>query len=112
SRHGIHPRDIVAHSDIAPRRKWDPGPLFPWKRLAEAGLGRWYDEAQAARLQDRYEREGVPPVAWFQDQLRRLGYAAPGNGIADEETVKVLAAFQLRYRPADFSGAFDAQTAA
>lgn len=111
-RHGIDPRDIVAHSDIAPRRKWDPGPLFPWKRLAEEGLGRWYDEAQAARLQRSYEQQGVPPVQWFQTRLRRAGYSPPEHGYADEETLKALVAFQLHYRPSDHSGVFDAETAA
>ena len=111
-RHGIEARDIVAHSDIAPRRKWDPGPLFPWRRLAEAGLGRWYDEARAERLRQTYEQQGVPPIQWFQARLRRAGYAAPEHGLADEDTLKALVAFQLHYRPADYSGAFDAETAA
>ncbi len=112
ARHGIDARDIVAHSDIAPRRKWDPGPLFPWKRLAQAGRGRWYDEAAAASLQRQYDSRGVPDIAWFQKQLSRLGYAVPLHGSADEETLKAMVAFQLRFRPADYSGRFDAQSAA
>ncbi|MBL8676581.1 MAG: N-acetylmuramoyl-L-alanine amidase [Alphaproteobacteria bacterium] len=32
---------ILGHSDIAPRRKQDPGHLFPWKKLAREGLGLW-----------------------------------------------------------------------
>src|SRR5438132_3523708 len=44
--HGIRPENILGHSDIAPQRKVDPGPRFPWKRLADAGLIPWPDRGQ------------------------------------------------------------------
>jgi N-acetyl-anhydromuramyl-L-alanine amidase AmpD len=44
TRYHISPRDIVGHSDVAPARKQDPGEAFPWKKLAEAGVGIWTDE--------------------------------------------------------------------
>lgn len=94
ARHGIAPENIVGHSDIAPQRKVDPGPLFPWQRLAQAGLGRWYDEAGAAA------------------HLARLGYATPQSGVLDTATRNVLAAFQMHYRPARHDGQPDAETAA
>jgi len=111
-RHGIAPENIVGHSDIAPQRKVDPGPLFPWKWLASQGIGRWYDEAAAAAHLARLQQEPLPGIAWFQAQLQRLGYAAPQTGQADRETSNVLAAFQMHYRPSRHDGQPDAETAA
>ena len=112
ARHGVHPENIVAHSDIAPQRKTDPGPLFPWQQLADAGIGRWYDEAQAATHWVTLQRQGVPGVAWFQQRLARLGYACPQHGKLDRATRNVIAAFQMHYRPANYDGRPDAETAA
>lgn len=112
ARHGIAPENIVAHSDIAPQRKTDPGPLFPWKRLAEAGIGRWYDETQAAAHWVTLQRQGVPDTTWFQKQLARLGYACPQHGRLDRATRNVLAAFQMHYRAGNYDGQPDAETAA
>ncbi|TFH77061.1 MULTISPECIES: N-acetylmuramoyl-L-alanine amidase [Pseudomonas] len=110
-RNGISPDHIIGHSDIAPLRKLDPGPLFPWKRLAAEGLGLWPDEQAVARQQVRFDVE-LPSISWFQAQLARLGYATPQNGELDVATRHVLAAFQMHFRPSRFDGAPDAQTAA
>lgn len=112
ARHHVHPENVVGHSDIAPQRKTDPGPLFPWKRLADAGIGRWYDEAQAAANWVALQRQGLPDIAWFQHQLARLGYACPQHGKLDRATRNVIAAFQMHYRPAVYDGQPDAETAA
>lgn len=111
-RHGVRPENIVAHSDVAPQRKSDPGPLFPWKRFALAGLGRWYDETAARGYQAQFEANGVPGPAWFQAQLERVGYAVPRSGALDAETTRVIAAFQMHYRPERCDGTADAATAA
>lgn len=110
-RHGVAPQNIVAHSDIAPTRKQDPGPLFPWKRLSEAGLGRWYDEALAHDFRNAFETKGLPDAAWFQDNLSRVGYGIERTGAFDDATIKTLAAFQMHYRPARSDGLPDAETA-
>src|SRR5690606_5680330 len=86
TRHQIQARNVVGHSDIAPGRKQDPGPAFPWKRLADAGVGRWYDEAKAQGLTERYRRTGLPPMGVIQEKLRRAGYAAPDTGTLDAAT--------------------------
>ena len=110
-RHGLTPERIIGHSDIAPLRKLDPGPLFPWQRLAEAGLGVW-PAAQAVERQQAVFADSLPDPFWFQQQLRELGYAAPLTGELDVTTRQVLAAFQLHYRPSRFDGEPDAETAA
>ncbi|AHL77281.1 N-acetylmuramoyl-L-alanine amidase [Stutzerimonas stutzeri] len=110
-RHGLNPGAIVGHSDIAPQRKVDPGPLFPWKRLADAGLVPWPDAATVERQRSLFAQE-LPNVAWFQVQLARQGYKVPEHGHLDLETRNVIEAFQMKYRPARFDGEPDAETAA
>ncbi|MBJ7373578.1 MAG: N-acetylmuramoyl-L-alanine amidase [Pseudomonas sp.] len=111
-RNGISPRHIIGHSDIAPLRKLDPGPLFPWKRLAAEGLGLWPNEQAVARQQAIFNSNPLPEIGWFQAQLARLGYDTPQTGELDVATRHVLAAFQMHYRPARFDGTPDGQTAA
>jgi N-acetylmuramoyl-L-alanine amidase len=110
-RHRIPPERVLGHSDIAPGRKPDPGPLFPWKRLGDAGLALWPNEARAASLRPGFE-QALPDVAWFQQRLARLGYFVPLGGELDTATRQVLVAFQMRFRPAKFDGAPDAECAA
>ncbi len=93
---------ILAHSDIAPDRKEDPGELFDWRRLAAAGIGLWPRDGEGS---DR-------SVADTQAQLARIGYAVPAHGVLDRTTGKVITAFQRRFRPGCINGAPDRQTLA
>ena len=111
ARHAIAPSRILGHSDIAPQRKVDPGPLFPWHRLAEAGLIPWPDARHVAAKRALYEAR-LPDMAWFQRELAVLGYRIPDSGTLDESTRRVIAAFQMKYRPARHDGEPDAETAA
>lgn len=110
-RHQIKPERILGHSDIAPQRKIDPGAAFPWKALADAGLIPWPDADRVAAHQARYQ-EALPDVAWFQRALATVGYQVPEHGELDEPTRRVIAAFQMRYRPSRHDGQPDAETAA
>jgi N-acetylmuramoyl-L-alanine amidase len=111
ARHHLRPDQILAHSDIAPQRKVDPGPRFPWKRLAQAGLIPWPDEDLVRSRLERY-RSAVPEVAWFQAHLAEHGFEVPRTGVLDDPTLRVIAAFQMKYRPSRFDGVPDAETAA
>ena len=111
TRYKIDPRNIIGHSDIAPLRKLDPGPLFPWKRLAEAGFGIWPNAQAVAREQALYA-SNVRSITWFQQQLALLGYETPQTGELDVATRHVLSAFQMHFRPALFDGTPDAESAA
>jgi N-acetylmuramoyl-L-alanine amidase len=111
ARHHIAPENILGHADIAPQRKQDPGPLFPWKQLADAGLIPWPDAYQVAARRARYD-QAPPDVAWFQQRLAAYGYVVPQTGVLDEATAAVLSTFQMKYRPANIDGQPDAETAA
>lgn len=110
-RHGVRPERIIGHADIAPGRKQDPGPQFPWRRLADAGLIPWPDGPLV--IVKTLEHEVAPrDVAWLQDRLARIGYNVSRSGQLDVLTKEVIATFQMKYRPRDISGTPDAETAA
>ncbi len=111
ARHRIRPERILGHSDVQPLSKQDPGPAFPWKQLWDAGLIPWPDEALADALRPLYE-QALPDAAWFQQKLAQHGFGLTQSALWDAETRKVLAAFQMKYRPARFDGEADAETAA
>jgi N-acetylmuramoyl-L-alanine amidase len=112
ARYSIEPANIVAHSDISPGRKEDPGPLFPWRELAKDGIGRWFDQAQVQTLTAQYAAQGTPDISWFQTRLAQIGYGIALTGVEDAKTRNVISAFQMHYRPARFDGEPDAETAA
>lgn len=110
-RHKIKPENILGHAEIAPQRKPDPGPMFPWKQLANAGLIPWPNEEEVNRQKTLYQ-QALPDVPWFQKKLAEIGYATPQTGVWDQETRNVLMVFQTRYRPSLFDGTPDAESAA
>lgn len=110
-RHEIPPERVVGHSDVLPQHKQDPGPRFPWKRLADLGLVVWPDADRVAAQRPVYEAQ-LPDAAWFQQQLARHGFEVARSGSFDGPTRNVIAAFQMKYRPARFDGVADAETAA
>jgi N-acetylmuramoyl-L-alanine amidase len=110
ARNGIAPAGVIGHSDTAPMRKQDPGELFPWDRLAHAGLGLWVPPAP---LQDgpvyRPGEEG-PPIQALQALLAMVGYGVQVTGVYDALTEAVVTAFQRHWRPERVDGVADAST--
>lgn len=139
ARHPIAPRDVLAHSDVAPERKQDPGELFDWEGLARRGVGLWprgvADAGTTGALRDT---TGLAPV---RAALGRVGYRVPPRGAAadapgdvsgdaapagesghdpggeavdgrDSALAAVLRAFQRHWRPEGVTGEADAGTRA
>ncbi len=107
----IAPERVLAHSDVAPRRKIDPGEKFDWERLHAAGVGRWVAPAPLDSRDGGLELGArAPEVIEAQQRLARFGYGVPMTGALDEETVIVLTAFQRHFRPARCDGRLDGST--
>ncbi|SFV17763.1 N-acetylmuramoyl-L-alanine amidase [Pseudoduganella namucuonensis] len=111
ARHQVPPQNILGHADIAPQRKQDPGPRFPWRQLADAGLIPWPDAGQVMAQRSLFDVQ-LPDMFWFQKKLAEHGYAVPQTGVLDEATRNVLFVFQSKYRQSKYDGEPDAETAA
>lgn len=103
-RHQISPIRILAHSDVAPQRKKDPGELFDWPRLAAKGLAVWPHNVK--------RRTHLSSLKEIQAKLAKFGYAVPQSGVLDEETRLVITAFQRHFRPRLLSGIPDEESEA
>lgn len=109
ARNTIRPERVLAHSDIAPARKHDPGEKLDWKRLAQAGVGHWVspialDPADVGIGRGATDRQ----VSEMQALLASYGYGVPQTGCLDAATEQVVTAFQRHFRPARVDGCIDA----
>ena len=93
SRHAIPARNVVGHSDVAPNRKQDPGELFDWRGLADAGVGIWPEHTGA-------------PADDTGAALTAIGYDP------DMDETTVLRAFQRHWCAGDIDGRPDSRTRA
>jgi N-acetylmuramoyl-L-alanine amidase len=109
-RWSILPERVLAHSDVAPGRKQDPGERFPWQRLHRAGVGHWVppEPLRDGRHVSRGDR-GLA-VAAAQAMFSLYGYGVPLSGVFEEETEAVVAAFQRHFRPERVDGVADSST--
>ncbi|EPN2806541.1 N-acetylmuramoyl-L-alanine amidase [Serratia marcescens] len=110
-RNNIPPENVIGHSDVSPLRKSDPGPLFPWRKLADLGIGAWPDESTVKKYLAGRSPYSPSNVSSVQKALRQYGYSGiPQSNILDEETKKIIIAFQMHFRANDISGSPDAET--
>lgn len=109
-RWSIAPERVLAHSDIAPGRKQDPGELFPWAHLHQAGIGHWVEPTPLRDGRFFSRGDGGQPIEALQAMLALYGYGVPINGDFDGETEAVVTAFQRHFRPERVDGVADAST--
>ena len=110
ARHPIPARNVVAHSDIAPERKQDPGERFDWAALAQNGVGLW-----PPGVPDPGTGGAVRDAAALRDVRRALamiGYRVAAGGALDPALASVLRAFQRHWRGEAVTGQADAGTLA
>jgi N-acetylmuramoyl-L-alanine amidase len=106
----ISPVNVVGHSDIAPGRKSDPGAAFPWKVLYEAGVGAWFNEETKNKYVEQFSYS-LPSKDNIIEMLKRYGYDTSGSR-SDTGYAQLIRALQLHFRPCNYSGKLDAETAA
>lgn len=109
-RHAIAAERVLAHSDVAPLRKQDPGERFPWAALADAGIGHWVEPLPVGGGRFFQEGDTGQPVEALQTMLALYGYGLDVDGNYSTHTSAVVAAFQRHFRPARVDGVADAST--
>ena len=112
SRHPIPAPRVLAHSDVAPGRKIDPGPYFPWGVLAAADIGLWPEPPLPQGDDGLGPGDDGEDVVILQHRLAAFGYGIDASGVYDDRTQVVVSAFQLHFRPACANGRADRSTLA
>ncbi|MGH6866754.1 MAG: N-acetylmuramoyl-L-alanine amidase [Methyloceanibacter sp.] len=109
-RHEIRPQLVLAHSDIAPGRKADPGEKFDWARLARAGAGLWVEPEQLGNDQGLGPGDESPAVSELQRALMEYGYSVEVTSTYGRGLEQVVEAFQRHFRQARIDGRADRST--
>jgi N-acetylmuramoyl-L-alanine amidase len=109
-RHAIAAARVLAHSDVAPVRKVDPGEKFPWEVLAAAGIGHYVDPTPISGGRFFQRGDAGPPVEALQAMLGLYGYDTPVSGDFCARTEGDVAAFQRHFRRARVDGIADFST--
>lgn len=95
----IQPVNLVAHQDIAPTRKSDPGPKFPWQYVYSKGYGAWYNSDDYLREYSKLVSQPVNPDSFYR-AIEYYGYPQ----VTDANKTDVIKAFQTHFTPWLISG--------
>ncbi|ASY63712.1 N-acetylmuramoyl-L-alanine amidase [Sinorhizobium sojae CCBAU 05684] len=106
----IAPERVLAHSDVAPIRKVDPGEKFPWNELFRQGVGHWVEPAPVGGGRFFQRGDRGQPVEALQSMLSLYGYGIEVTGNFCEQTEGVVAAFQRHFRQSRVDGIADIST--
>ncbi len=109
-RHAVLPERVLAHSDVAPGRKIDPGEKFPWRQLARAGIGQFVEAAPIRQGPVLELGDTGAGVEELQSMLALYGYGVEITGVFDQQTRVVVEAFQRHFRPRRVDGTADGST--
>jgi N-acetylmuramoyl-L-alanine amidase len=109
-RRGIAPRRVLAHSDVAPRRKRDPGEKFPWQFLHQMGVGHWVSPQPRVRGPEIAPGETGSIITSLKSLFAEYGYAVTDNDQFDDPLRDVVLAFQRHFRQDHVDGVVDSST--
>lgn len=109
----IIPQRVLGHADVAFDRKSDPGPLFPWKKLYDAGIGAWYDQGVADYCKGAIQSGKYSPDQAFT-KIQAYGYSVDNQRYCCPAVNRhnLVKAFQMHFRPLNYDGKIDTETAA
>lgn len=112
SRNDIPARNVIAHSDVAPSRKEDPGELFDWGYLAKNGVGLWHNVEKVWRGGDILNKPGEESsdVAQIQTMLADYGYHIRVDGYYGGKTEQIIKAFKRHFSPESINANWDKLT--
>lgn len=110
SRYEIPARSVVGHSDVAFRRKHDPGELFDWAWLAREGIGLWHDDPETKDIHHSFKRgDAGEGIRQLQEMLVYYGYGMPVDGMFGDITEECVIAFQRHFRQNNIDGVWDGE---
>ncbi len=101
----IKNRFILAHSDIAPLRKSDPGEKFPWLELRKRKIGMWYSLSKKNSLPKSFNPKNIRNI--FFNNLYKIGYRYFNKNKSSKTDKLIVRSFQRRFRQRRVSGKVD-----